>query len=178
MAGTNLLLFDGAACLIIAFGLVFVVISTDPVRYRPFVLVLIIAKPLSVAVAASFLTVYEAENGQAPSLAVSESLFTCSFWRYCSTPWMLVGAFCAQNVGDLAELRSRTIPTAARCFRRRRDGPLAYSEVAPSDACARPGSRVTGHRRPEPPSGGSIPEPHSGRRRRYRFPARPRRFRV
>ena len=92
MAGTNLLLFDGAACLIIAFGLVFVVISTDPVRYRPFIVVSIISKLMAVAVAAFFLIVHGAENWQAPSLAVTEFFFMCSFWRYYSTTTVFVAA--------------------------------------------------------------------------------------
>jgi hypothetical protein len=92
VAGTNLLVNDYAACLVIAFGLVFVVISKDPVRYRPFIVVSIISKLLSVAVAAFFLTVHGAENWQAPSLAVSEFLFMCSFWRYYSTTKMFVAA--------------------------------------------------------------------------------------
>jgi hypothetical protein len=82
IAGTNLLVNDFAASLVIALGLVFIVIARDPVRYRPFIVVSIIAKLMSVAVAAFFLAVHGAENWQAPSLAVTEFLFMCSFWRY------------------------------------------------------------------------------------------------
>jgi hypothetical protein len=90
--GTNLLVTDFAACLSIAFGLVFIVISMDPVRYRPFIVVSIISKLMAVAVAAFFLIVHGAENWQAPSLAVSEFFFMCSFWRYYSTTRIFVAA--------------------------------------------------------------------------------------
>jgi hypothetical protein len=90
VAGTNLLVNDLAACLIISFGLVFVVISNDPVRNRPFIVVSIIAKLLAVAVAAFFLMVHGAENWQAPSLAVTEFFFMCSFWRYYSATRIFV----------------------------------------------------------------------------------------
>ncbi len=55
VTGTNVLITNIAALLILTCGLVYAVIAADTVRYRPMILIGIIGKSLAVAAALQFL---------------------------------------------------------------------------------------------------------------------------